>query len=67
MEEERLAGLTPVSLKHAVNALPRRVLQRLAKAHDVKVQFPAVGSLRGALLLLKGQKSHSTADVSFVT
>jgi hypothetical protein len=31
------AGLTPVRLRHAVEALPRKVLQRLAKENNLKV------------------------------
>ena len=35
---EDFAGLTPVRLRSAVEGLPRKVLQRLAKENDMKVR-----------------------------
>lgn len=38
---DTLEGLTPISLRAAVEALPRRALQSLAKKQGVKVGAPA--------------------------
>ena len=43
-----LAGLTPASLKLAVENLPRRALQSLAKKQGVKVRQPAPARVRRA-------------------
>lgn len=50
---EVLEGLTPISLRAAVEALPRRALQSLAKKQGVKV---------GALAAPQGRQSPHPPD-----